>query len=159
VEIRYTWTSEDALNALRAQSVRGWTAFQFVLLLALLFLVGIYLVDHGFEATGWMWLGASAVFAMAAYEVPRMHVRRAVRKNRSAQGEIVFACNDAGTTSTYSTGKSQIEWRAYSKYKETDHLFLLFFSSGTCICLPKRVMSPGQTEELRGTLRAKIRTN
>jgi YcxB-like protein len=156
VEIRYTWTSEDALNALRAQSVRGWSAFQFVLLLALLFLVGIYLVDHGFGLAGWTWLGASAVFAMAAYEVPRMQVRRGLNNNPSAQGEIVFRCDGAGTSSTYSTGKSQLEWRAYTRYKETDQLFLMFFSSGRCICLPKRVMSAGQIEELRGLLRTQI---
>jgi hypothetical protein len=101
------WTSDDALNALRGRSVWGWAAFQFILLLALLFLVGIDLIDHEFEFAGWMWLAASAVFALAAYEIPRIQVRRALGKNPSAQGETVFRCDNTGTVSTYSTGASR----------------------------------------------------
>src|SRR6267378_177025 len=46
MEIRFTVTEEDGLNAMRASPRNGWGTFLFVLLLALLFLVGIYLIDH-----------------------------------------------------------------------------------------------------------------
>ena len=39
--------------------------FLFVLLLALMFLVGIYLVDHDLAVIGWIWLAASAGIGIA----------------------------------------------------------------------------------------------
>ncbi len=117
MEIRFTPTGEDAVNALRAQSVRGWAAFQFILLLALLFLVGIYLIEHEFELAGWLWLAVSAALGIATYEIPKIQARRAIRKDPSAQGEVVFNGDDTGTVATYSTGKSQLDWRAPQNIK------------------------------------------
>ena len=46
MEVRYTPTPEDALNALRASPKSTWAMFLFVLLLSLMFVVGIYPADH-----------------------------------------------------------------------------------------------------------------
>ena len=94
MEIRYRPTEEDGLNALRASSMPQWNMFLFVLLLILLFLVGIYLIDHDLSLIGWMWLTLSALIGIAAYEVPRMKVKKALRNNTSAQGEIIFVLDD-----------------------------------------------------------------
>ena len=58
MEIRFTVTEEDGLNAMRASPKNGWGTFLFVLLLALLFLVGIYLIDHDLPVAVYLWLGA-----------------------------------------------------------------------------------------------------
>ena len=158
MEIRFTPTEGDGLNAMRASSTPRWSMFLFILLLALLFLVGIYLIDHDLPVAGWVWLALSAVLGIAVYEVPRIQVRRSLRSSPSAQGEIVFVLDDKGTVATFPTGESRLEWRAYTKYQETGSIFLLFFSPYRYTSIPKRAMSPEQIEELRGLLNARILT-
>lgn len=156
MEIRFRPTEDDALNAMRASSMPSWAMFLFVLLLALLFLVGIYLVNHGLPVTGWIWLAFSAALGIAVYEVPRIQVRRSLKNNPSAQGEIVYVLDEHGTVATFATGESRLEWRAYTRYAETGALFLLFFSAQRYTSIPKRAMSTAQIEELRGMLKARI---
>ncbi len=156
MEIRFKPTEEDALNAMRASSMPGWIMFLFVLLLALLFLVGIYLINHGFLVAGWIWLALSTALGVAVYEVPRIQVRRSLKKNPSAQGDVVFVLDDKGTVVTFPTGNSRFEWRAYTKYQETETMFLLFFSQHRYTSIPKRIMSLEQIEELRGLLKARV---
>src|SRR3981081_408418 len=81
------------------------------------------LVNHDLTTIGWIWLATSAGIGIAVYEVPRFQIRRAMRFNPSMEGEIVLRLNDEGTEAIFSTGKSQFQWRAYTKYKETAHLF------------------------------------
>ena len=72
---------------------------------------------------GWLWLALSAVIGIAVYEVPRIQVRRSLRKSPSAQGEIVRVLDGEGTVTTFPTGESRLNWRAYTKYKETGSNF------------------------------------
>jgi len=156
MELRYKLTHEDSLNAFRVRSKQPWTMFLFVLLLSLMFLVGIFLVNHDLATIGWIWLALSVALGIAVYEVPRLQIRRAMRGNPSLQGDIVLRLNDEGTEFTYATGKSQLQWRAYTKYKETTDLFVLYTSSSASIAIPKRVLSPQQLDELRSLLKARI---
>ena len=156
MELRYKYTDEDALNAYRTSSKQPWTMFLFILFLALMFLVDIYLVNHDLTTIGWIWLATSAGIGIAVYEVPRFQIRRAMRRNPYMEGEIVLRLNDEGIEAIFSTGKSQLQWRAHTKYKETAHLFVLCMSSGRSMSIPKRVMSPQQVEELRGLLSERI---
>src|SRR5690349_466454 len=99
---------------MRAQSTPAWSIFLFVLLLALLFLVGIYLITHDFSVAGYLWLALSVAIGIAAYEVPRIQLRRGLRNSPSAQGEIVFVFDDKGTVATFPTGESRLDWRTYT---------------------------------------------
>jgi hypothetical protein len=113
MELRYTVTDEDALNAFRVRSKQPWTMFLFVLLVALMFLVD-FLVTHDLAMIGWIWLALSAGIGTAVYEVPRLQIRRSMRGNPSSQGEIALLLNDDGTEFTYAPGKAQLQWRAYT---------------------------------------------
>jgi hypothetical protein len=156
MEIEFRPTEEDALNALRATSMPGWGMLLFVLLLTLLALVGIYLIDHDFPVAGGIWLGLSAPVGLAVYEIPKIQVRRGLRRNPSAQGEVVYRLDDEGILVTFPTGESRLDWRAYTKYKETEAVFLLFFSPDRYSAIPKRVLSTKQIDELRGLLKSRI---
>jgi len=155
MELRYTFTEEDALNFARVSSRPIWALWLFALLLALMFLVGVFLINHDLATIGWIWLAISVGLGLAVYEVPRIQIRRGMRRP-SLEGEIVLLFTDDGTEFTFATGKSQMQWRAYTKYKETQHLFVLYLASGRSTCIPKRVMSPPQLEELRSLLKARI---
>lgn len=156
IEVRFTPTPEDVVQRLRAGSAPPWTIYLFVLLLALMFIVGIFLIDHEYPLAGWLWLALSAVIGLAVYEIPRFQARRAFAADPSAQGEFVYSFNETGVSTTFPTGRSYVEWRAFSKYQETTDLFLFVFHSGRKFFLPKRAMSPEQINELRVLLSAKI---
>jgi hypothetical protein len=159
MEIRFRPTEEDALNAMRSSSMPRWGMFLFVLLLALLFLVGIFLINHDFLLAGWLWLTLSAAIGIGVYEVPRIQVRQSLKNNPSAQGEIVYIFDDKGSFATFPTGESRLDWGAYTKYQETGTTFLLFFSPYRSTSIPKRAMSPEQIRELRGLLKERILRN
>jgi hypothetical protein len=156
MELRYQLTNEDIANILRASSRPLWALALFAVLLAGMFAVGIYLVGHDLAEVGWVWLAASALLGMVVYAVPPIQIRRELRRRPDLQGEIVLLLSPAGIEVTFATGKSQLQWRAYSKYRETAHLFVLTASPNGSRFIPKRVMSRQQLEELRGLLRAQI---
>jgi len=70
----------------------------------------------------------------------------------------VLLLNDEGIESTFATGKSQLQWRAYKSYRETARLFVLGKSPDRATFIPKRAMSTQQLEELRALLGAQIPT-
>ena len=156
MELRYKLTNEDITNILRASSRPLWALVLFALLLAGMFAVGIYLVGHDLAGVGWIWLAISAVLGVVVYAVPPIQIRRELRRRPDLQGEIVLFLSPEGIEVTFATGKSQLQWRAYSKYRETAHLFVLTASSSGSRFIPKRVMSPQQLEEMRGLLRTQI---
>jgi len=159
MEVRFKPTEEDGLNVLRSSTMPRWGMFLFVLMLGLLFLVGIFLINHDLLLAGWLWLALSAGIGIGVYEVPRIQVRRSLRNNPSAHGEIVYIFDDRGSFATFPTGESRLDWGAYTKYKETGPMFLLFFSPYRYTWIPKRAMSPEQAEELRGLLKERILRN
>jgi hypothetical protein len=96
MEMGYTHTAEDSLNWMRATPAPPWSMFLFILLLALLFLVAIYLIGHDYAVAGWAWLALSVAIGIAVYEVPRVQARRAIATNPSVQGEIVWTLDNTG---------------------------------------------------------------
>jgi len=157
MEIRFTPNAEDVEDGLRSAPRSTWGQFIYILLLALLFFIGTYLVQNRYSLAGWAWLAVSCVIGIAMYEVPRRRARRAIRMNPSAQGEIVLTIDSRGIAAVFPTGNSQLEWRAYTKYRETNRMFLLFSGSERWTFVPKRVMSSEQIQELRGLLRDHVR--
>lgn len=88
--------------------------------------------------------------------MPRGQARRALQFNPLARGEIVLTVDHDGIAAKFPMGKSQLEWRAYTKYKETDQIFLISKGSHSSF-IPKRAMSADQVRELRALLNANIR--
>jgi len=156
MELRYILTNEDITNILRVSSRPLWALFLFAVLLAAMFAVGIYLVGHDLAEVGWIWLAISAALGVVVYALPSIQIRRELRRRPDLQGEIVLRLSPEGIELTFPTGKSQLQWRAYTKYKETAHLFVLTALSSGSRFIPKRVMSPQQLEEMRGLLRTQI---
>jgi len=157
MEIRFTPSDEDVEDGLRSVPRSTWGQFLYMLLLALLFFIGTYLVQNRHPLAGWLWLVVSCAIGIAMYEVPRRRARRAIRMNPSAQGEIVLTIDNRGIATVFPTGNSQLEWRAYTKYRETNGMFLLFSGSERWTYVPKRVMYFEQIQELRSLLREHVR--
>jgi hypothetical protein len=156
MELRYKLTNQDITNILRASSRPLWALILFALLLGGMFAVGIYLVAHDLAEVGWIWLAISAALGIVVYALPPIQIRRELRRRPDLQGEIVLILSPAGIEVSFATGKSQLQWRAYSGYKETALLFALNTSSSGSRFIPKRMMSPQQLEELRGLLQTQV---
>jgi hypothetical protein len=125
MELRYTGSDEDVLNSFRVRSKQPWTMFLICAAAGADVLGRDFRVTHDLAMIGWIWLALSAGIGTAVYEVPRPQIRRSMRGDPSSQGEIVLLLNDDGTEFTYAPGKAQLQWRAYTKYKETQHSFVL----------------------------------
>lgn len=149
VELRFTLDHDDVLDANRALSMPRWGVWIVLVLLLLMLSVGLYLIQQDFPVAGYVWLSLSALVGIGIYAVPRLHVRRALRRSPSLQGEIVVVVSNEGITTIFPTGNSQLDWREYKGYRETATLFVLLYSSGGYMLIPKRAMSLGQREELR----------
>jgi hypothetical protein len=121
MELRYQLTNEDITNILRASSRPLWALILFALLLGGMFAVGIYLVGHDLAEGGWIWLAISAALGIVVYALPPIQIRRELRRRPDLQGEIVLILSPVGIEVSFTTGKSQLQWRAYNKYKETAH--------------------------------------
>lgn len=89
------------------------------------------------------------------WEIPKSQMRKAIRRSPYSHGEITYVLDDQGTTVITPVSKSQVEWRAYTGYKETANLFVLF-SSDRYGLIPKRVMLPDEVGELRNLLNLHI---
>jgi hypothetical protein len=89
-----------------------------------------YISDKPRLPLGWrLWLALSAAIGIGVYEVPRIQVRRSLKNNPSAQGEIVYIFDDKGSFATFPTGESRLDWGAYTKYQETGTTFFVVLSS------------------------------
>jgi hypothetical protein len=156
MELRYTVTDDDVLEVLRSSSRPRWALVLFALLLVIMVAFGIFLIDFDIVVGGTLFLVASLALGVKVYVAEPIRIRRAMRRRSHIRGENVLVLNDDGVESTFATGKTQLQWRAYSKYNETTQFFVLHLSSTQSTFIPKRVMSPQQMVELRTMLSAQI---
>jgi hypothetical protein len=70
--------------------------------------------------------------SFAMYEIPRFRAQRDLARNPSARGEITYCFEEDEVTVTHPTGTSRLQWRAFTKFSETQTLFLLFVSGSSC---------------------------
>lgn len=55
-----------------------------------------------------------------------------------------------------SHAKTEMDWSRYARFVETDNLFVLFAAPRAMSTIPKRVLSAGETDQLRALLRRKL---
>jgi len=158
MEIRYAPTAEDWEHADRLRPRSAWNVFQFILTFAPFGLVGLMLIsEEGDLTTGLVFLGIAFAIAFAGYEVPRLQRRRQIRSMPYATEERIYELDQKGVKASTSFFKVQYEWGAFTGYRETDGLFVLFSSPYQVgPWFPKRRMPPEQVAELRRLLETKL---
>ena len=156
MELQFNLDHEDVLDAIRAISLPRWGIWLLLILLVSMLFVGLYLIQNDFPIQGYFWLALSVFVGIGTYVVPRLQVRGAMRRSPSLQGEIVVVLTDEGVTTIFPTGRSQLVWREYKGYRETATMFLLLYSAGGYMLIPKRAMSLGQPDQLRSLFDSRI---
>jgi hypothetical protein len=155
LEVGLVHTYQDYLDSIHATSQPLWARVALAMLLLIMFVGGVFLIRHDLSEVGWPWVIFTIGIGLSVYTIRRYVAQR--RSKCMDGSEVVGNVEDTGTTTTSSKGKAELHWTAYSKYKETSELFVLFFESGNCAFIPKRVLSQDRIVELRQVLQGHIR--
>lgn len=86
-------------------------------------------------------------------------VRRDYRAHPNIQREHALRVDEEGLYLESEIGRIETRWPAYTRWRETKSLFLLYLGSRSFEIIPKRAFSPQQLQEFRWLLSAKLPEN
>jgi hypothetical protein len=92
-----------------------------------------------------LWLGFRLV-------IRPLWIKRDFRGHPNFQREQVVQIDDWGLHRTSGVGQSETRWLAYTDYRETQNLFVLYFGRRLMEVIPKRALSAEQLQNLRQLL-------
>jgi hypothetical protein len=163
--IDFQFTLEDYRDAFRAHFKKGASLYARVMFKVcavggcLLMIMGVALFATGERRLNvwlvpavlgavWFWIGIGGSYNRAGKAQFEIYpsLRQARRLEIGSQG----INTDAGIAS------SNLSWNAYLRYVESDKVFLLYTAPGCFVIIPKRVLQPSETDELRQALQTHI---
>lgn len=162
IEINLKLEPQDYL---RAQYLHIRPRLIFKVLGALIFLAAIWAVWYSFLGGGSDELSwsDSILPTAAGYLVLHFFVylpwktRRIYRQQKSLQREVKMQFSGAGLSAENEVGRGLSPWSDYLKWKENEHLFLLYISDPFFHMIPKRLFkNSADIGQLRQLLLAKI---
>jgi YcxB-like protein len=158
MELQFSRSQEDWQDFVRASPrMSGWQVIQFCLTFVPLFFLGCYLAEDGFIIAGWSCVVLSVAIGLAGYEMPIWQLRQKLQASAFANAKVVLSTGDNGIALTYPGVRTEFEWRAFVRWRETKTLFLFFLSSEQIgLWIPKRAMSQEQVEQLRQILKGRF---
>jgi hypothetical protein len=165
MELKYSLTQEDFLESLIFH--RNPTAFLkwcLRLLAAIVFCsVAVYIFYITKRSTINTLSGAVPLLAMTLawfwifLAGPRRAARRQFRKQPAAQGSWTLLIDDSGVHARWEGGSSEVEWKNYIRWRESNNLILLYLSPVSWGIIPKRALDPPQLTELRALLEQNVK--
>lgn len=152
MEIRFQCNFADyreALHFLVKRTVGYYVLLTLGILSVLLGTVVAYKVDYwqGFclQLLGIFWLSWFVV-------VRPLWVRRDFRRHPNFSVLQVVRLNDEGFYSASDIAEGMAKWTAFTKFHETQNLFMLHMGARLFRVIPKRALSAAQADELRQLL-------
>jgi hypothetical protein len=94
------------------------------------------------------WFASWIVFKLAR----PVWVNRDFRQHPNFSRKQILRIDEDGLHATSEIGQSERTWRAYTKYRETQNLFVLYLGARLIEVIPKRAFSAPQLEEFRDLL-------
>jgi hypothetical protein len=161
MRLQCKYTAEDYIQGYKTYARRGprrW-ATRFCWAMAILvFLIGL-LGSFGPKASFW---SALPLFLLAAFWVYYANAvwsragRRAFSGRPELAQEYTIEADESGVVFSGAISRMQWSWAAFIKFAESKKLFLTYLSPCVFVILPKRILSPGETDQLRELLRQKL---
>ncbi|HXX19069.1 MAG TPA: YcxB family protein [Candidatus Acidoferrum sp.] len=158
MQIRYEITPADYLEMLKARR-------RIAARLPLLLLDGVGLV-LGIVATyllGPMWILVAAVFLVGMVTqlfMPHLIYWRVYSRNRRLFESRIVTFTDEGIESEKESGRTEVRWSSFERFKETKNLFLTFQTKDVAGIVPKRAFpNPEAIAEFRKLLASKLPGN
>lgn len=163
VEITYDLTQRDFYDSLIAHrgrsSVSKWSfrlAFGLIFLLPALGLAILEIIPKTTLATVVPLFVLAAFWAIFMWGVPWWSARTQFLQQPSAQGSKTMALDQSGIHWRWKSGQADVEWTNFIHFLESQTVFLLYTSPACFNIVPKRALSPEQTESLRDLLSEKL---
>lgn len=159
MDIHYRCSFADYKEAHEAQ-FRKPSAIPVLLFGAMLFTaLAIFRLLHGQPLQGFI-RGLVAVAALMPILL-RMYQRWSMGHSfREARfgGDGRMMCNDQGVEIEDEMEHQEIKWGAFTRFQETDNLFILHKGGGRVQVIPKRCFTENQVDEFRTVLTKNVRT-
>jgi hypothetical protein len=141
MEIRYRCTLEDYLEAQSYQSKS--VAY---------YLCGIFKVlTAGFSQAFAMFLLAG-LWLVWPLVIRPIAIRRSFHQVPNFVLETAMVAVEQGLQTGSAAGRSETPWTAYTKFRETSNLFLIYTGSGTFEVVLKRALSDSELSQFRELL-------
>ena len=120
-------------------------------------IAGIYFAwDEPRSSVGYaMAICGVALFALFTW-VYRAEARREFHKQAQLREEVSADFGEQSVAAHSSLGDSTTKWDAYTRFVETEHLFLLYFSPAIYHIVPKRSLPRDGVDEFRNLLCRKL---
>lgn len=91
--------------------------------------------------TNYGFLAVTAYLVLYFFVYVPWKTRRTFRQQKSLQRRITWNFDDSGLGIESETGQGRIPWADIHKWKENDHLYLLYVSDALYYMIPKRLFS------------------
>lgn len=143
----------EALSFLVKRTVGYYVLLTLGIVSVLLGTLVAYKVDYW----GGFCLQLGGIFWLSWFVIIRpLWVRRDFRKHPNFSVPQVAKLNDEGVYSTSDIAQGMAKWTAFTKFHETQNLFMLHMGARMFKVIPKRALSVAETDELRQLLHRKL---
>jgi hypothetical protein len=158
MEVQYQCTVDDYLEAQNAHA-RSSSAYRVLIVLAFLF-IAFGLLQSVFNglAQGATALAIGIFWSACGFVFRPMWFRRDFRRHPNFAVAQVVTISEEGLDTKCKIAASGTKWSAYTKFRETRNLFMLYMGARLFRVVPKRALSAPQMDELRELLRKKLPT-
>jgi len=161
----FHYTSDDYRNAFRTHLQIGvrpyvrWLRRGFIPLGVLICLMGGFLLLAGASRDMIVWV-CLLIGVLLLWTGMGCSYRRAAKaqfeKTRLAREEYRLEVNDSGLKIDCGIASGETNWKAYTRYVESNDTFLLYTSPALFVIIPKRVLQPEQIDEIRNLLKNNV---
>jgi YcxB-like protein len=155
VEIRYQCSQADYLESQLAHVKRTVGYYVLLVLGVLSVLIGSY-VAYARDFFGGLILQIVGIFWLSFIPIRRMWLKRDFRKHPNFAAPQVVVLGEEGLRASCEIGEGTSKWAAYTKFRETPNLFMLYMGARLFRVIPKRAFSPPQLEEARALFCSKL---
>jgi YcxB-like protein len=96
----------------------------------------------------WIWFGMGGSYQLSA--------KKQFTKSPALREPRRIEFSDEGVKTDSAMGSSQVSWKSFLRYAESEDTFLLYTSPVVFEIVPKRALQPEQVDELRRLMQAHI---
>jgi YcxB-like protein len=159
MDVRYQCTLEDYKEA----QVAHWTPSKGrrvlrAFLIGLILASGIRLYIASGGTAGVLPLAGLLLWFLLRFVYRPYYLKRDYRNHPNLAREHSLSIDDSGLQARSEVAEGRRAWTAYTKYRETRNLFVLYLGSRMFEIIPKRAFSAVQLEELRNLVRQHLPT-
>jgi hypothetical protein len=161
MEIQYQCTESDYQEVLRTLALRTLNQKVLAALIAcasiifLMLLMAILGFTQPTIAKSMLILLPSVLLGYRYVLFP-LWVRKDFRRHPNFSRQRILRIDEDGLHNTSEVGNSDTKWLAYTRFGETENLFVLYLGERLLDVVPKRALSRSELDELRGLLDRKI---